>query len=141
MHHLFDLLKIIVVCCVPVAIVWVITRARNRNLKMKYDILIKALEKGVEIDPQEFMKPADRKEGRLRRGCIESCAGLLVAVLGIVLFRIDPYMIMIPRYLPENSTVVSFFIICLILVTGVVLMIVGIANILGHIVARKRNRN
>ncbi len=141
MHQLFDLLKILAICCVPVAIVWIIVQAGNRKLKMKYDIIIKALENGIEIDPQEFMKPADRKAGRLRSGCIESCAGLLVSVLGIVLFRIDPYMIMIPKYLPENSTVVSFFIICSIIVAGVVLMIAGIANILGHVVTRKRNRN
>ncbi len=140
-NTLFEFLKVLIVCCMLVAIVWIIIRARNRNIKMKYDIIIKALENGVEIDPQKFLMPTDMNAGRLRRGCIESGVGLLIATFGVILFRIDPYMIMISKYLPENSTRASFFIICLTIVIGVVLMIVGVANILGYVVIRKRNRN
>ena len=93
MEDLYDFLIPIGVCVVlPVMIVWLVSRSRRHETDRKAEIMLKAIEAGVPIDPALFAKPAERKAKtrqeklleNLSSACICSLMGLFFLAIGIV---------------------------------------------------------
>ena len=85
----FDILLPIGVCVVlPVTIVWLIMRTRQNETNRKAEIMLKAIEAGVAVDPNLFKveknEPKSTKE-RLLKYIIAACVTMLP---GLVLFAI-----------------------------------------------------
>ena len=96
MEEIIALLIPIAICAVmPIMIVWLNLRTRNRTVDKKAEVLIKAIENGADIDPNllvEPEKPSKRQNllkmrllARLQLGVIASLAG--VSALTIYLFK------------------------------------------------------
>ena len=85
----FDILLPIGVCVVlPVTIVWLIMRTRQNETNRKAEIMLKAIEAGVAVDPNLFKveknEPKSTKE-RLLKYLIATCVTMFP---GLVLFAI-----------------------------------------------------
>lgn len=100
-----DVLVPIFICVVlPVAIVWLVQRAKRHETDRKAEIMLKAIESGVPIDADMFKskssKPQTVKEkqlGRLTGACVTSFLGIAFIVCGLLLrdemagaFRFSP---------------------------------------------------
>ena len=93
MEDLYDFLIPIGVCVVlPVMIVWLVSRTRRHETDRKAEIMLKAIEAGVPIDPEMFGKAGAKKAKtreeklleNLTGACIASLTGVLLLVTGIV---------------------------------------------------------
>lgn len=84
----FDILLPIGVCVVlPVTIVWLIMRTRQNETNRKAEIMLKAIEAGVAVDPNLFKEenePKSTKE-RLLKYLMAACVTMFP---GLVLFAI-----------------------------------------------------
>ena len=86
------------VCVVlPIVIVWLVSRVRQKEIDRKAEIMLKAIEAGVEIDPALFgdnkkkeprMKVKSDLLDKLSGACITSLMG--VALLAIRYLGFDP---------------------------------------------------
>lgn len=87
-----DVIVPIFVCVVlPVAIVWLVMRARQNETDKKAEIMIKAIEAGVPVDMDQFQAarktPKTIKQDLLEKltgGCITSLMGVTFLTLAIL---------------------------------------------------------
>ena len=141
--HFFDLIQYVALFSVPVIIVWLVMNNRKKQLQMKYDIIMKSLDNGVQVDPKELLTPEKSPftaaVNKLRRGIIEGGIGLFFAVFGMILLCILNYSKI--KFLPDDEReVVAIFIILIlaIVVIGIVLLSVGIANVADYFANKKQ---
>lgn len=96
MEEIIALLIPIAICAVmPIMIVWLQLRSKNRTIDKKAEVLMKAIENGADVDPALLVdseKPSKRQDllktrllARLQLGIIASVAGL--SALVIYLFK------------------------------------------------------
>ena len=88
------LLPILVCVVLPIAIVWFITRTRQHETDKKTEILLKAIESGVEIDPALFKSRQPRTRGikeelmdKFTGACVTSFMGIAFLVISLVSFN------------------------------------------------------
>lgn len=80
----------IFICVIlPCVIVWLASRTRMHEMDRKTELAIKAIESGVQIDPDFFSKEANVRSikekifGRLTTGCILSAIGIALIAVSI----------------------------------------------------------
>ena len=84
------LVPIFICVVLPVAIVWLISRARQNETNRKTEVMLKAIEAGAPIDANFFKNSKDSltiKERLLKRltgGCIFSLMGVVFTIIGLV---------------------------------------------------------
>ena len=85
------LLPILVCVVLPIAIVWFITRTRQHEIDKKTEILLKAIESGVEIDPALFKSRQPRTRGikeelmdKFTGACVTSFMGIAFLVISFL---------------------------------------------------------
>lgn len=86
----FDILLPIGVCVVlPVTIVWLIMRTRQNETNRKAEIMLKAIEAGVAVDPNLFKEEKgpkstkDRLLKHLTAACVTMFPGLVLFAIGL----------------------------------------------------------
>ena len=142
----FDLIQYVALFSVPVIIVWLVMNARKKQLQMKYDIIMKSLDNGVQVDPKELLTPEKSPftsaVNKLRRGIIEGGTGLFLAVFGIsLLSRISLTRF---RALPDDDAadaMVGILLIISVGIVGIVLLSIGIANIASYIAYKRQSKS
>ena len=91
MNELVSILVPLGICVVmPVMVMWFVARIQQNAVNKRTEIMLKAIESGVAIDPDLFggkQRSESKKERLLKRlvfGCLASLLGILLAVMGIV---------------------------------------------------------
>ena len=141
----FDLIQYVALFSVPVIIVWLVMNARKKQLQMKYDIIMKSLDNGVQVDPKELLTPEKSPfmlaVNKLRRGIVEGGIGLFLTAIGmILLFSLNYSKI---KFLPDDeaeSAIIGIFLILALAVIGIALLSIGIANIAGYFAYKKQSK-
>lgn len=130
-----DIIIPIFVCVVlPVAIVWIVNRAKQNETNRKAEIMLKAIESGAQVDPEYFksyQKPSKRIKGvkedlldKLTGACVTSFMGLAFIALAVV-----------SNCLPDFADGIWFG--GLMPVAGGVLLAVGLALFISYFVGKK----
>lgn len=120
-----DILIPLGVCVVmPVMIVWLVFRSRNRMVDKKMEVLMKAIENGQDIDPELFAddaasrhRPANIKMRLLKQLC-----------WGVIMFLAGAGILIGTMYTADN---VSMFIV------GGILVACGVALLVTFAVGKK----
>lgn len=89
------LVPIAIVVVMPVLVVWLVMRARQHEVDKKTEVLLKAVEKGVQIDPAFFRNSGQKNKsvkgrlmGYLITAMITGIIGLITSVAQIVFYSI-----------------------------------------------------
>lgn len=89
------LVPIAIVVVMPVLVVWLVMRARQHEVDKKTEVLLKAVEKGVQIDPAFFRNAGQKNKsvkgrlmGYLITAMITGIIGLITSVAQIVFYSI-----------------------------------------------------
>ena len=90
MEGTIALLIPICICVVlPVMIVWLVTRARIKKNEQKMAVLVKAIENGVEIDPELLVSETESSRNTNRNTKMKLIkkltAGIVCSIIGIAL--------------------------------------------------------
>ena len=124
------LLPICICVVLPVLIVWIVSTVRKKEVDRKAEIMLKAIEAGVPIDPEVFQQP--RKQARtikedlmerLTGACVTSFMGVAFLVSGIVFL--------------DSSVKFFFFEPTYLIVTGAILLAIGLALFLVYCTGKK----
>lgn len=124
MEDLTELLLPLGVCVVmPVLIVWLVARSRQNETNRKTEIMLKAIESGVAVDA-DFFKDNDKKGSvkyrllsKLSKACV--CSFLGIAMIACAAFILED------------------FFKDLLLITGAVVLAVGIAYFIVYFIGRR----
>ena len=127
-----DFILPICVCVVlPVLIVWLVTRARQNEANKKAEIMLKAIENGVQIDPGIF-KPSGPKQmsvkqsllEKLTGACVMSFMGIAFIALGVISYTCPAFGSRMPflNFVPYG---------------GGVLLAIGLALLISYLVGRR----
>ena len=89
------LVPIAIVVVMPVLVVWLVMRARQHEVDKKTEVLLKAVEKGVQIDPAFFRNAGQKNKsvkgrlmGYLITAMITGIIGLITSVAQIVFYSL-----------------------------------------------------
>ena len=86
MEGTIALLIPICICVVlPVMIVWLVTRARIKKNEQKMAVLVKAIENGVEIDPELLVSETESSRNTKMKLIKKLTTGIVCSMIGIVL--------------------------------------------------------
>ena len=82
--NFYELLLPLCVCVVlPVLIVWIVGRVRKNETDRKAEIMLKAIENGIEINP-DLLKPSKPKKAFIKKDLLEKLNGACITgMLGI----------------------------------------------------------
>ena len=126
------LVPIAIVVVMPVLVVWLVMRTRQHEVDKRTEVLLKAVEKGAQIDPALFgnvgakKKPVkDKLMGYLTTAMITGTIGLVTLVVQIVFYSILGIW--------ENG---DGALILFVIVSGIILA-VGIAFFIVYSVGKK----
>ncbi|MDD6254196.1 MAG: DUF6249 domain-containing protein [Candidatus Cryptobacteroides sp.] len=127
-----DVLIPISVCAIlPIVIVWITSRVRQNETNRKAEIMLKAIEKGVQIDPGMFESKKSKKTikerlmEKLTGACVTSFMGI-----GFLLLALIPQW-QLPGEQRMNHDELLF------LLAAGVLLSVGIALFISYFVGKK----
>ena len=86
MEGTIALLIPICVCVVlPVMVVWLITRAMTRKTEKKMDVLVKAIENGVEINSDLLIEATEGKPKSVKMELVNKLGtGVMLSLMGLV---------------------------------------------------------
>lgn len=86
MEGTIALLIPICICVVlPVMIVWLVTRARIKKNEQKMAVLVKAIENGVEIDPELLVSETESSRNTKMKLIKKLTTGIVCSMIGISL--------------------------------------------------------
>ena len=86
MEGTIALLIPICICVVlPVMIVWLVTRARIKKNEQKMAVLVKAIENGMEIDPELLVSETESSRNTKMKLIKKLTTGIVCSIIGIVL--------------------------------------------------------
>ena len=86
MEGTIALLIPICICVVlPVMIVWLVTRARIKKNEQKMAVLVKAIENGVEVDPELLVSETESSRNTKMKLIKKLTTGIVCSMIGIVL--------------------------------------------------------
>lgn len=129
--ELVALLIPIGVCVVmPVMVVWLVTRAIIKNNEQKMAVLVKAIENGVEIDPELLVRETESSRNTNRNTKMKLIkkltAGIVCSIIGIALL-----------VCPSLEAFDGVARLEMLYIIGGVMIAVGIAYIVTFFVGRK----
>ncbi|MBO5420009.1 MAG: hypothetical protein J6A22_08000 [Bacteroidales bacterium] len=86
MEGILVLLIPICICVVlPVMIVWLVTRAKTKRTEKKMDVLVKAIENGVEVDPAMFVEMTEGNPKSVKMELLNKLGiGVMLSLMGLV---------------------------------------------------------
>lgn len=86
MEGTIALLIPICICVVlPVMVVWLITRAMTRKTEKKMDVLVKAIENGVEINSDLLIEATEGKPKSMKMELVNKLGtGVMLSLMGLV---------------------------------------------------------
>lgn len=128
------LVPIGIVVVLPIIIVMMEMRRRKHEVDKRTEIMLKAIEKGVDIDPALFQMPEqpkpvktakDKLMGFLTAACVTSMLGLISAIVSAA--------VLVPAGVIEHDPGIPFFIF---LICGI-LLAVGIAFFIVYFVGKR----
>lgn len=139
----FNLIEYVALFSVPVIIVWLVMNARKKQLQMKYDIIMKSLDNGVQVDPKELLAPAkspiSAAVNKLKKGIIEGGIGLFLASFGmLIVSKVNWAKIKTMTDDQAEITAIGLLLIIVIVIIGVVLLFIGISNIASYFAYKKQ---
>ena len=127
MEEIIALLIPICICVVlPVMVVWLVTRARIKKNEQKMAVLVKAIENGVEIDPELLVSETESSRNTKMKLIKKLTSGIVCSMIGIAL--------LVCPSLEAFDGVAGFE---MLYVIGGVMIAVGIAYIVTFFVGRK----
>ena len=86
MEKIIALLIPICICVVlPVMVVWLVTRARIKKNEQKMAVLMKAIENGVDIDPELLISETESSRNTKMRLIKKLTTGIVCSMIGVVL--------------------------------------------------------
>ena len=86
MEEIVALLIPICICVVlPVMVVWLVTRAGIKNNEQKMAVLVKAIENGVEIDPELLVSETESSRNTKMKLIKKLTTGIVCSMIGISL--------------------------------------------------------
>lgn len=86
MEGTIALLIPICICVVlPVMVVWLVTRARIKKNEQKMAVLMKAIENGVDIDPELLISETESSRNTKMRLIKKLTTGIVCSMIGVVL--------------------------------------------------------
>ena len=86
MEGTIALLIPICICVVlPVMVVWLVTRARIKKNEQKMAVLVKAIENGVEIDPELLVSETESSRNTKMKLIKKLTTGIVCSIIGIAL--------------------------------------------------------
>ena len=113
------------VCVIlPIMIVWIVSRTRQKEVDRKAEIMLKALEAGVEINPDFFKNKKDDRM-KIKTDLLDKLSGACITSLMGVAFLVLHFFGFVhgwASYLP---------------LAGVVLLAVGIGLFISYFVGKK----
>lgn len=78
----YDFLLPVLICVVlPVLIVWIVGRVRQNETNRRAEIMLRALEKGVEIDPNLLKQSDKRKKRSIKQDLLDKLTGASITTL------------------------------------------------------------
>lgn len=79
------LVPICVMCVLPIMVVWLITRARVKKNDQKMAVLVKAIENGVEIDPELLISETESSRNTKMKLIRKLTTGIVCFIIGVAL--------------------------------------------------------
>lgn len=79
------LIPICVMCVLPIMVVWLITRARVKKNDQKMAVLVKAIENGVEIDPELLISETESSRNTKMKLIRKLTTGIVCFIIGVAL--------------------------------------------------------
>jgi hypothetical protein len=126
--YAYEILIPLGVCVIlPVMIVWLVSRVRQKEIDRKAEIMLKAIEAGVEIDPELF---GENKKTEVPRAKIKS--KLLDKLSGACITSLMGVAFLIIRFLGFSPDWAIYFPLA-----GVVLLAAGIGLFVSYFVGKK----
>lgn len=127
MEEIVALLIPICICVVlPVMVVWLVTRARIKKNEQKMAVLVKAIENGVEIDPELLVSETESSRNTKMKLIKKLTAGIVCSIIGIALL-----------VCPSLDAFEGVAGLEMLYIIGGVMIAVGIAYIVTFFVGRK----
>lgn len=84
--YIFEtLLPISVMCVLPIMVVWLVTRARIKKNEQKMAVLVKAIENGVEIDPELLVSETESSRNTKMKLIRKLTTGIVCFIIGVAL--------------------------------------------------------
>ena len=127
----YVLLPICICVVLPVLIVLIVGLVRKNETNRKAEIMLKAIENGVTIDPEMFME-RKKKKGSIKQDLMDkltgACITSLMGVAFIVLALVNAY---------AGGISFNFFPSSYVPVAGAVLLAVGIGLFISYFVSKK----
>ncbi|MBP3563699.1 MAG: hypothetical protein J6J54_04685 [Bacteroidales bacterium] len=81
----FLLIPICICVVLPVMVVWLVTRARIKKNEQKMAVLMKAIENGVDIDPELLISETESSRNTKMRLIKKLTTGIVCSMIGVVL--------------------------------------------------------
>lgn len=79
------LIPICICVVLPVMVVWLVTRARIKKNEQKMAVLVKAIENGVEVDPELLVSETESSRNTKMRLIKKLTTGIVCSLIGIAL--------------------------------------------------------
>ena len=79
------LIPICICFVLPVMVVWLVTRARIKKNEQKMAVLMKAIENGVDIDPELLISETESSRNTKMRLIKKLTTGIVCSMIGVVL--------------------------------------------------------
>ena len=124
------LLPLGICVALPVLIVWLVMRARQNEINRKTEVMLKAIETGVEIDKSFFssqVKQTTIKE-RLLEKLTAACVCAFLGVIGLIISII---------WWKESSCNINDGPIPFLMLGGGILLAVGLAFLISYFIGKK----
>ena len=125
------LVPIFICVVLPIFIVWLVTRARQHEMDKKTEIMLKAIESGVQIDTSLFKTKQPRTRG-IKEELLDKFTGACVtSFMGIALFVIS--------FVSSNNAdwAGSLWFLKTAPLAGAILLAIGTALFLSYLVGKR----
>jgi small-conductance mechanosensitive channel len=124
--NLIDIITPLAVCVLlPVIIVWIVSRVRLNETNRKAEIMLKALENGVTLDPDLFK--SNKKKATIKKDLIEKLNGACITSLMGAAFLILYFI----------NCDLPFFPSSFLPLAGAVMLAVGIGLFISYFAGKK----
>jgi len=124
------LVPIFICVILPIAIVWLVVRARKHEMDKKTEIMLKAIENGAQVDPQLFKTKQSTRSikqelmDKFTGACVTSFMGIAFLTIGL-LNRSNPGMFKGLWFLETALT------------AGAILLAIGFALFFSYLVSKR----
>ena len=120
------LIPICICVVLPVMVVWLVTRARIKKNEQKMAVLVKAIENGVDIDPELLISETESSRNTKMRLIKKLTTGIICSMIGVALL-----------VCPSIDAFEGVAGLELLYIIGGVMVAIGVAYMVAFFVGRK----